>query len=168
MYNAMKKLGLMTVVSLCAGLIMVIGTSALSEQPDPRFTDNGDGTVTDNMTGLIWMKNVGCDGSKLWADALDFCENLADGSCGLSDGSKAGDWRLPSLRELQNLIDYRRSNPALPAGHPFTGVESAWCWSSTIHPNRPTFSWYVVFATGTVSNADKRHDYEVWCVRGGK
>ena len=65
--------------------------------PDPRFTDNGDGTVTDNLTGLIWLKNANCFGQRTWANALSDCNNLASGSCGLTDGSSAGDWSLPNV-----------------------------------------------------------------------
>jgi hypothetical protein len=94
--------------------------------PDPRFTDHGDGTVTDNLTGLIWLKNANCFGRRTWNQALSECNNLANGSCGLTDGSSAGDWRLPNVRELQSLVDYSRYDPALPAGHPFSNVQSTY------------------------------------------
>ncbi len=58
----------------------------------PRFTDNDNGTVTDNQTGLIWLKEGNCFGARNWNDALSACHNLASGSYGLTDGSKAGDW----------------------------------------------------------------------------
>ena len=74
--------------------------------PDPRFTDNGDGTVTDNLTGLIWLKYANCFGETNWHDALDASNNLTNGQCGLSDGSNLGDWRLPNEGELGSLIDY--------------------------------------------------------------
>jgi hypothetical protein len=74
--------------------------------PNPRFTDNGDGTVTDNLTGLIWLKNANCFGDRTWADALTDSGGLADGSCALTDGSSAGDWHLPNVRELHSLISY--------------------------------------------------------------
>jgi hypothetical protein len=59
--------------------------------PTPRLTDNGNGTVTDNLTGLIWMKNAIAFGIKTWADALTAANTLASGSGGLTDGSQAGD-----------------------------------------------------------------------------
>jgi len=73
--------------------------------PNPRFTDNTDGTVTDNLTGLIWLKDANCDESKNWANALTWCNSLASGACGLTDNSVAGDWRLPNVKELHSLID---------------------------------------------------------------
>ena len=66
--------------------------------PNPRFTDNANGTVTDNLTSLIWLKNANCFGSKIWTDALAAANSLATGSCGLTDGSKASDWHLPTIQ----------------------------------------------------------------------
>jgi hypothetical protein len=90
----------------------------------PRFTDNGDGTVTDNQTGLIWLKDADCFGTRTWSNALSDCNGLADGSCGLTDGSSAGDWRLPNLFELESLRNMGNGNPCLPSGHPFNNVKS--------------------------------------------
>src|SRR5882724_6155830 len=65
------------------------------EWPNPRFKDMRDGTVKDNLTGLLWLQNVDCGGNnKPWLDALTFANTLASGLCGLRDGSVAGDWRL--------------------------------------------------------------------------
>ncbi len=108
--------------------------------PNPRFTDNDDGTVTDNLTQLIWLKNANCFGKRTWSEALNDCNTLADGDCGLTDGSVAGDWRLPNVRELNSLIHYGVYYPALPdtAGtgqwsenNPFTGVQVLDYWSGT-------------------------------------
>jgi hypothetical protein len=84
--------------------------------PTPRFTDNNNGTVTDNLTKLIWMKNANAFGMKTWSDALSCANGLKSGDAGtgLTDGSKAGDWRLPNVREFQSLVDYGLINPALP------------------------------------------------------
>ncbi|MGQ9500071.1 MAG: hypothetical protein ACUVQ6_06945, partial [Dissulfurimicrobium sp.] len=57
--------------------------------PAQRFTDNNDGTVTDNLTGLVWLKDANCFGQKTWANALNEANTLASGTCGLSDGSTA-------------------------------------------------------------------------------
>jgi len=81
--------------------------------PSPRFTDNSDGTVTDNLTGLIWLKNANKWGAVTWDTARANCNNLADDGSSLTDGSSAGDWRLPNVMELLSLIDWRYFNPAL-------------------------------------------------------
>lgn len=136
--------------------------------PDPRFTDNGDGTVTDNLTGLIWLKNANCFGTRAWATALTDANGLANGSCGLTDGSVAGDWRLPNVREQQSLIDYGRFNPALPSGHPFTGVQSNYYWTSTTYAGYTSDAWLVGLYNGFVGNDDESYTYYVWPVRGGQ
>jgi len=87
--------------------------------PMPRFTDNGNGTVTDNLTGLIWMKNANCFGVRNWSGALSDCNTLHDPGypgCALNDGSNAGDWRLPTRFELESLLDldYRYAAPPPP------------------------------------------------------
>jgi hypothetical protein len=134
-----------------------------------RFTDNGDGTVSDNLTGLIWLKNANCWGGQTWANALSNANGLADGSCGLSDGSSAGDWRLPNVNELHSLIDLTQSGPALPSGHPFTGVRTSIYWSSTSHVSIQEDAWYVSPGAGMVHIGVKsRFDCYVWPVRGGQ
>jgi hypothetical protein len=80
--------------------------------PAPRFIDNQDGTVTDSLTKLIWLKNTNCFGMVNWEGAMLAVKSLKDGDCGpdpaliLSDGSSAGDWRLPTMSELCILIDF--------------------------------------------------------------
>ncbi len=135
--------------------------------PSPRFTDNGNGTVTDNLTRLIWMKNANAFGTKTWADALTAANGLKSGDFDLNDGSQAGDWRLPNLRELQSLADYSISSPALPPGHPFTGVQLAFYWSSTSDGSYPAYACLVDINDGHVYGHIKSDTYYVWCVRGG-
>jgi hypothetical protein len=137
------------------------------ELVSPRFTDNGDGTVVDNQTGLIWMKNANCFEWKPWDDALSDCNGLADGQCGLTDGSSAGDWRLPQIKELHSLIDYSNNNPPLTSGHPFNNVQPYGYWSSTTHIDFPDYAWVVGMLGGNVSVPPKTTDHFVWCVRGG-
>ena len=137
--------------------------------PDPRFTDNGDGTVTDNLTGLIWLKNANCFATtRTWSEALTDCNGLASGSCGLTDGSSAGDWRLPNVKELQSLIDYGQHDPALPSGYSsfFTNVLSSSYWSSTSYDYYTNNAWHVSFEGGLVLFSVKSFDHSVWCVRG--
>ena len=140
--------------------------------PTPRFTDNGDGTVTDNLTGLIWLKNANCFGTSIWTQALTDANTLNSGECGLSDGSSEGDWRLPNVRELFSLIDYSQVNPALPNGHPFDNVQSdlmdCTYWSSTTDPNSEFWAATVRFFNSGVGGSPKTESYYVWPVRGGQ
>ena len=133
----------------------------------PRFTDNADGTVKDNLTGLIWLKNANCFGSQTWTDALTASNTLASGSCGLTDGSVAGAWRLPNVRELESLIDFGQLFPSLSPGHPFTEVQPNDYWSSTTSVFLPNYAWIVTLDGGTF-NLDKTWSNWVWPVRGGR
>jgi hypothetical protein len=135
--------------------------------PDSRFSDNGDGTVTDNLTGLIWLQNADRNGGTMnWADALVYCNSLADDGSALTDGSVAGDWRLPNVKELQSLIDFGNYNPALPTGHPFSNVQSSYYWSSTTNANNTDNAWNVNMNNGNVNNNNKTNNNYVWPVRG--
>jgi hypothetical protein len=133
--------------------------------PDPRFTDNDDGTVTDNLTGLIWLKNANCFGQEGWGGALSDCNTLASGSCGLSDGSSSGDWRLPNVKELLSLHDLSEENPGLPSGHPFVIVQSTQFWSSTTRPSVPSTAWLVSMNNSGVGVDGKSLNANVWPVR---
>jgi len=137
--------------------------------PVPRFTDNVDGTVTDNLTGLIWLKNANRFNAREWSNALSNCNTLADDGSNLTDDSVAGDWRLPNVKELQSLIDYGSFDPALPSGHPFTGVVSNYYWSSTTVADFTGVAWGVNLGNGYVYYDDKvGFSFYVWPVRGGQ
>jgi hypothetical protein len=150
--------------------------------PSPRFTDHGDGTVIDNLTGLIWLKNADCfpgSGNGLtWEGALQAANILASGSCGLSDGSVARDWRLPNRNELQSLLDFGFLYPALSnaagtdqwtEGDAFSNVQSTSYWSSTTIPDRPNHAWLIYLSDGQMIHVEKISiTGRVWPVRGGE
>ena len=144
-------------------------TSAPTALPKPRFTDNSDGTVTDNQSKLVWLKDANCFGTKDWSTAMDWAKQLKNGQCGLGDSSAAGQWRLPSREEWETLIDKNASNPALPAGYPFTGVQSNYYWSSTADDAYATSgAWRIHLDDGYVAWHYKTGGYYVWPVRGGR
>ncbi len=152
--------------------------------PNPRFTintdgnGNPDGTVTDNLTGLIWLKDAMRFGVQDWDNALNMCNNLADDGVGLTDGSVAGDWRLPNVKELLSLVHYGFSNPALSDtagtaqhtdGDPFINVQSWLYWTSTSAANGDGGrALRVSFSNGNSTSATKGNTIYVWCVRGGQ
>ncbi len=132
--------------------------------PNPRFTDHGNGTVTDNLTGLMWTKTSdACSGVKTWTQAMDCAAAQYNWPC------YAGycDWVLPNVRQLQSLIDYGRYGAALPSGHPFTNVRSYFYWSSSTSASSTGSAWLVSITNGSVELENKTYLNYVWPVRGG-
>jgi hypothetical protein len=131
--------------------------------PSPRFTDHGNGTVTDNLTGLMWVKAphslVGNSGSMTWANAIDFCNGLTH--------AEQSDWRLPNVRELLSLICYQHDFPALPWGHPFT-IRIDSYWSSTAIAATTDRAWIMETQKGYTIYGDKTLSKYVWPVRSGQ
>ena len=125
--------------------------------PYPRYIENNDGTVTDTLTGLVWLMQA--DAIHLpWAQALAAVNNLASGQYGLTDGSVAGDWRMPTRNELQSLSDRQQApqadyfnntfryaaNGLVYEPRVFTGFQSLqFYWTSTTYAADPTQAWTV-------------------------
>ncbi len=127
--------------------------------PGARFTDHADGTVTDHLTGLVWLKNAGCMSPTAWASALTAANQLASGACGLTDGSTAGQWRMPNANELESLVDVSRTSPALPAAHPFTNVDlTAAYWTSTTYTALTANAMAIRFTDGRWINGADTND----------
>ena len=136
------------------------------EWPRQRFVDNLDGTVTDHLTGLIWLKDANCFGERTWGEALSDCNGLESGSCGLSDGSSSGTWRLPNIKELFSLLDYGETGHALPSGHLFTNLGMTY-WSSTNDANYNHNAWRISLFSGSVSYDNMTDIFFVLPVKGG-
>ena len=98
----------------------------------PTFTDNGDGTITDNNTGLMWQKTDG--GEMTWENAKTYCNNLA--LAGYTD------WRLPAGIELFSINNYNHLNPALDTVY-FTKTTAQYWWSSEKQADDSTKIWVV-------------------------
>lgn len=160
--------------------------------PKPRFTDKGNGTVADNLTGLTWLKDANCiatnyssfdndgtagNGGVLWQHALDFVTGINDGTypdC----GAVYTDWRLPNVKELLSLIHYGYLDPPLcdtegtgqwTDGNPFNNLQNGYYWSSNSRTGYPEMGWRVSMNHGGARGDSKlgRYDF-VWPVRGGR
>lgn len=110
--------------------------------PIPRFINNADGTVTDNLTGLMWLRDADCFGLETnWQNALnkvtDFNINPSLYNCN-NYTAKYNDWRMPNITELISILDHSQY-PALPLNHPFVNVNSK-IWSSTSIPKTDSAS----------------------------
>lgn len=155
--------------------------------PAQRYVDNGDGTMTDNQTGLQWEKKTDDAGvhdkdhTYTWSATSGgttpngtvftaFLNQL--NNCTTNDGSAvtggfAGhcDWRLPSILELQGIVDLTAGSPTID---PIFGPTVANIyWSATSNATTPTAAWWVSFGNGWVFNFYKDGTYYVRAVRGG-
>ncbi len=131
-----------------------------SALPGPSLTDNGNGTVSDASTGLMWEK-TGSATPAYWQNALDYCTRRTTG------GYK--DWRLPNRRELLTITDYSLTGSVLPAV--FTPSTNLF-WASTTYNTYSPYGWRVSFSDGLSDGywkvtQDPPQQY-ARCVRGGR
>ena len=129
-----------------------------------EMVDNGDGTVTDTKTGLMWQKAEA--GTKTWKEAIAYCESLV-----LAGHS---DWRLPDLNELQSIVDSIGDNPSIYRTA-FPDTTSYTFWSSTTKDGATDHALVMLLKGGEsygefgdVSPGDKHNGQGVRAVRGGK
>jgi hypothetical protein len=128
----------------------------------PGYTINSDGSVNDNVTGLVWQEQIPsnpcpADGSGLctWQDAQNYCQNLSHG------GSPT--WRVPTLSELYSLVDPGGSPAIDSAGFPNT-PPGATCWTASEYGGNPGQDWYVNFKAGYASANIVTDSLNVRCV----
>ncbi len=138
--------------------------------PSSAFSDNGDGTVTHEETGLTWARcavgqewsNGGCDGRALvfrWEGATQAAEDLN------ANGGLAGheDWRLPTRNELKSIVETCREAPAINTSI-FPDTPQTGFWSSTSADERDS-AWFVGFYKGLDYPYRKETGYRVRVVR---
>jgi hypothetical protein len=154
-----------------------------------RFVDNGDGTVCDHQTGLMWEMKDAADGSPnlnnprdvnnsyTWSSTgtapdgtafTDFLARLNGTLAGTSPSEQLGgyrDWRLPASAELQTILDCSFGSPCID---PVFGPTVGFYWSSTSAAGDPSNAWAVGFNSGNVGGVNKRLDGRVRAVRGGR
>ncbi len=134
--------------------LMMLGMTALMAD----FVKKGD-TVVDSTSGLVWQDNSVVESREvLYGEAIDYCKAL----------SLAGhdDWRLPTVHELQSIVDLTRYEPAIQRGFHFVALESY--WSSTLYADDKKRAWDVNFISGSTEHNRHSYDFYVRCVRGGK
>jgi hypothetical protein len=121
-----------------------------------HFTDNGDGTITDNLTQLVWQKTPSTE-TFIWDRALVYAEGLTIGT--------SSDWRLPNIKELQSINNELVINPSVFAPY-FSSLGVHNYWSSTTVSNQTLNAAYWSTAVGITSNDLKTNSNYVLCVRG--
>jgi hypothetical protein len=136
------------------------------------YTDNGDGTVTDNITGLVWQQQVDNQSINWYQASGTFDPVHNPGStdaCGSLTLGGHSDWRLPSKKELISILDYSiwYPNPTINQVY-FPNTIAGDFWSSTPCSDAQASAWGVFFGGGMVTRSIMDGDRYVRCVRGGR
>ncbi|MBW6519983.1 MAG: DUF1566 domain-containing protein [Desulfoarculaceae bacterium] len=136
----------------------------------PSYTDNNNGTVSDNVTGFMWQQdNAGGNSYYNWyqaAGVYDASYNpTTQDVCGAQTTGGYSDWRLPTKKELTGIVDYGRY---ASSSNPIFGTIASDYWSSTTFALDPDGAWLVDFDDGGVYNGAKSYSFYVRCVRGGQ
>jgi len=152
-------------------MVMTLLLAAMSQTASAGFIDNGDGTVTDSNTYLMWQRctapstEVNCGGvtpaTYTWDNALAYCNGLTLGGY--------TDWRLPNIKSLESLVDVTKATgPNINTGYfPDTRLDDY--WTSTTIAGTGSMAWYISFnlVYAIAFDLDKRDTIYVRCVRGG-
>lgn len=127
-------------------------------QANNSFVDNGNGTVTDTSTSLMWQKAT-APGEYTWIEALSYCESLTI--------AEYSDWRLPTIKELRSIVEYDAYDPAIDTRY-FPDTLPFYYWSSTTNVHSASRKWYIHFSYGYGSYYfNESGSYYVRAVRGG-
>ena len=156
--------------SLLLLMLLIFCTAAFATPTTPTtdFIDNGDGTVTHKLTGLVWMR---CSMGQTWDKATSNCTGTAatytwDAAIALkSNFAGKSDWRLPNIAELQTIVDRENFNPAMNTTV-FPNTPNNWAWSSSLYASN-SYAWGVDFYRGNDNGGYKDYSGIVRLVRGG-
>ena len=136
------------------------------------LTVNGDGTVTDGATGLVWDRcawgqtGADCSGGSAtpstWAQAL-----AAAQMANTSSHKDQADWRLPNKNELESLVTLDGAAPYIDTTA-FPDTPASVFWSSTTYAPDPAVAWVVDFSDGDTDADGRSYTHAVRLVRGGR
>jgi hypothetical protein len=159
---------LLLVISMTPAVAQTCRDDIPASAPDSRFSANGDGTVTDRATGLIWKQCAeGLSGADcLTGGATTFTWQAALQRAADADFAGSSLWRLPNKKELASLVEQRCYAPAINSNF-FPNTPSSWFWSSSPFAGYADRAWSVSFDYGYVSDSKDNAAY-VRLVRGGQ
>ncbi len=148
-------------------------TTIPSSTSDSQLVDDGDGTVTDTATSLIWRQcsegqanDTSCTGNALtytWQQALQIPQTLN------TSGGFAGhtDWRLPNLKELRSIVEEACYSPSINSTR-FPNTPSSGFWSASAFAAFSSYAWSVDFGHGNSHDGYRSNFRPVRLVRGGQ
>ena len=154
--TAQKKVVVIPLIETVKEPLTPFAPLAAESPPNSAYTDNGDGTVTDNVTGLVWQKTVD-NATRTWYVAWDYCTHNDEALPGTG-------WRLPSAGELMSIVYYGTYDSAIN-GIAFPGTNPSYYWSATTRADGSGDAWGVNFGYGNVNSYGKSNTLYVRCVR---
>jgi hypothetical protein len=154
-------------VSASTTKIVATTTNIFPPESPINYTDNNNGTITDNYTKLIWLKcPIGFSGTacksgspslKEWSKSRDDCTSINIG------GKK--DWRLPTVKELVSIVDTGSFSPSINKKY-FFGTDNSY-WTSTSPAEHLSSKFIVLFSNGSVYFQSENSPSATRCVRSG-
>lgn len=132
------------------------GQDAQYQEVSPAYQKNNNQTVIDMHTGLVWIESEG-DIQRTWQGAISYCNELAFAG--------QTDWHLPTKLELESIVDYGKSSPAL---NQVFSCPNSFYWSATPYMPNPSYAWSVFCRDGADHWVHKTNNYYVRCVRDTK
>jgi hypothetical protein len=153
-----------TAVIGCAGTGQDGDTRTGVGWPDRRFAENGEQTIVDRLTGLVWTRDANpAGGPRTWQEALGYINTLNRGNhLGRSD------WRLPNVNELESLVNKQSNLAEWLQAQGLRNLQVDYYWTSTSYASYPRYAWSVDIYGGIVAGHDKADVYFVWPVRRGE
>ena len=170
----------LTLIFFLSSLAIVPGVSAqtcntssvTATTPDSQLTDNGNGTITDTKTGLMWKKclegvtgnlcDTGAATTFTWQTALQ-----QPGAVNVSGFATHQNWRLPNIKELTSIVEKQCYDPAINLNR-FPNTPSSVVWSGSPFAGFPSSAWYVYFNNGGSYLINRSNYFQVRLVRGGQ
>jgi len=152
----------MTRVTKACGAIALIACLAPAPTveagaPPGRYTTSN-GTVTDTKTKLIWQQ-LPAPSTMTWDSARSYC-------AGVSATLGGSGWRLPTIKELQTLVDPSRSRPAIDVTFfPDTALVGSWTSTRYAAPADESYAWIIILIDGIEAQAPLSSTFQVRCVR---
>lgn len=169
MYKIILVLSMSVLMTHSINAAQTIDPNIKHDWEDSRYTVNGDGTILDKKTNLIWKQcTQGLSGATCatgtatthnWQQALDLAE--------ISTFAGFSDWRVPNIKELSSLVAYDRYGPAINiAIFPNTPTQASYFWSSS--PLNLDLAWLILTTDGRRSRNVRNENHYVRLVRGGE
>jgi hypothetical protein len=152
MFNKISKYLISAVFVFALVCLLAPGTDAAS-----RFETKGKGTVVDTFSGLMWPKDLGSEGFYMPIQIAN--SYVADMNHGMYENYGYNDWRIPTVEELASLIEQGKTNPPLPDGHPFRGINPEFYWTASGGKALGGYAWIIDMSSGV-----KRYEYASYCI----